>query len=61
MYLDIKKGNNMDRKTKRKLRRELKKMSFIELAGLINTLTEQENYKNDIRNINSIKKKEKNN
>lgn len=51
----------MDRKTKRKLRRELKKMSFIELVGLINILTEQENYKNDIRNINSIKKKEKNN
>ena len=49
----------MDRKTKKKLRRELRKMSFIELVGLINALTEQENCKNDIRNINSIKKKKK--
>lgn len=46
----------MDRKTKRKLRRELRKMSWLELVGLVNALTEQENYKNDIRNINSIKK-----
>lgn len=44
----------MDRKTKRKLRRELKKMSFIELAGLVNALSAKDNIKNDLRYVNHI-------
>lgn len=40
----------MDRKTKRKLRRELKKMSWLELAGLVNALAMKDDIENDLRN-----------
>lgn len=49
----------MDRKTRRKLRRELKKMSLLELAGLVNALAKKETAEvNSLYTIKSIKIKE---
>lgn len=48
----------MDRKTKRKLRRELKKMDLNQILNLINDISAKEKSQNDIRRINKVSFKE---
>lgn len=44
----------MDRKTRRKIKRELKKMNINQIATLVNALSEKDNIKNDLRYVNHI-------
>lgn len=48
----------MDRKTRRKIRRELKKMDFNQLLNLVNDISAREKAQNDIRQINKVSFKE---
>lgn len=48
----------MDRKIKRKLRRELKKMDLNQILNLINNISAKEKLQNDIRQINKVSFKE---
>lgn len=56
-YLDIDE-KNMDRKTRRKIRRELKKMDFNQILNLVNDISAREKAQNDIRQINKVSFKE---
>lgn len=47
----------MDRKTKRKLKRELKKMNIFQLCNLINALDQKNQYQ-DPRKIATIRKEQ---